>query len=236
MRNATDVARAVVARQGIDLDEVLAQAGSEPVMDPRGWIHPDPVAHRMEALGERLAHEFEGTFADAHVDHSGIALWVRRNQARGDGGGPAKPWLTLRGLAGRGKTHQMYGAVRAMATAAAQANRTYRWRIITHPELNRRLRPQPDNSHLPLIDFYSDLDLLGWDDFGAGSFKDYAIETTLELLDRRYRRNLPTIFTTNLNWEDMGERLSGRVPSRLQEGTVIDLKGPDRRLTLGERL
>ena len=44
----------------------------------------------------------------------------------------------------------------------------------------------------------------------------------------RYNRELPTIFTTNA--ELGSDRVEERIASRLVEGTVVTLRGPDRRL------
>ena len=53
--------------------------------------------------------------------------------------------------------------------------------------------------------------------------------TLTEILDRRYRRRLPTIITTNAQ-EDLGKWLSGATISRLQERlTLLQMNGVDYR-------
>jgi hypothetical protein len=229
MRRTAQALRALAARRGIDLD---ALANGEPVLNPQGWVHPDPVGWRLRQAEALLAYELGSTFADARADHPTVADWVR--QHRGD---PTRlPWLTLMGATGVGKTWQACGVVREVALTEARANRRCRWRMVTHADLSDQLRPKPDQSHAYVLDRYEQADLLVLDDLGSGSLTDFGVEGTHRLLDYRYRRRLPTVITTNLSFEDLVKAFGARVPSRLTEGTVVVLVCPDRRLDMGEWL
>jgi hypothetical protein len=231
MKRASDVLRNLAARRGIDLDNIADDSG-EPVLDPLGWRCEDPVAWRTEQAEAILAYELEGTFMEARADYPPVAGWVQRHLADPQ----AYPSLTLMGIQGSGKTHQACGVVRELALAAAAANRSYRWRMVTHPELSAELRPKPDESHSYALERYEIADLLVFDDLGAGSLTDFGIEGALHLINHRYKKRLATIYTTNLNDAELKAAFGHRVPSRLYEGTVVVIAGPDRRPGMGEWL
>lgn len=67
------------------------------------------------------------------------------------------------------------------------------------------------------------------DDLGAGSLSDHERRSTLELLDRRLNKELPTCVTTNWTIEEIAEKIDERIASRLQSFTQLALDGPDRR-------
>lgn len=74
------------------------------------------------------------------------------------------------------------------------------------------------------------------DDLGSSSHTEFREDVLFSLLDYRYERRLPTIFSTNLSKGDINETYNDRIYSRLfaEENTVIDMRGmPDRR-TLGQ--
>ena len=68
-------------------------------------------------------------------------------------------------------------------------------------------------------------DLLILDDLGAEKATEWAIAKLDELVDFRYINELATVFTTNLLFSQLPER----VASRLQEGVTVNLEGPDYR-------
>lgn len=236
MNELNDRMRALAARRGIDLT-ALAAADTGPSPLGTGWTVADPAAARIEMAEAVLAAEMRGTFANAKADHPEVARWVSELIETGPDSGDRLPWLTLMGATGRGKTHQAYGAIRALALAAARrpgSYRPYRWRIVTHPELSAALRPKSDKSHEHALEIYEVADLLLLDDIGAGSLTDFGREGILHLVNHRYVRRLPTIFTTNLNEDALRDAFGDRVPSRMNEGVIVVLDGPDRREAIGE--
>lgn len=229
MKRAAETLRSLAARRGIDLAALAAQPGA-PVLDPRGWHHEDPVGWRLQQAEAVLAYELRSKFAAARADHPAVAGWVAKHLAD-----PARyPSLLLLGEQGVGKTHQGCGILREVSLAAAHANRRCRWRMVTHADLSAELRPKPDGSHAYALEPYEQADLTFFDDIGSGSLNDFGVEGALRLIDYRYRRGLASIYATNLNDEGLQSAFGSRIPSRLYEGAVVVLDGPDRRPAMGE--
>lgn len=69
------------------------------------------------------------------------------------------------------------------------------------------------------------------DDIGAEKPTDWVLETFYTLINIRYEKKLATIFTSNLNLEELGSRFGDRIASRIVEmSEIIKLEGKDRRL------
>lgn len=71
-------------------------------------------------------------------------------------------------------------------------------------------------------------DILFVDDLGVRSPTESQYEIIYELVERRGTR--PTYYSTNLKPGELAKVFDARVASRLLRGTVIDVKGSDRRL------
>lgn len=75
------------------------------------------------------------------------------------------------------------------------------------------------------------IDVLILDDLGIEKPTEWAQETLYTIVDRRYRDNKKTVFTSNYSLDDLVERIGDRIPSRIAEMCkVIKLEGKDRRL------
>lgn len=87
------------------------------------------------------------------------------------------------------------------------------------PELLQRLRttydPQSADSEDRVLQPLLRASLLLLDDIGAERVSEWVQERLFLVIDHRYRRRLPTLFTTNLHPEDLEERLGGRIVSRI---------------------
>lgn len=84
-----------------------------------------------------------------------------------------------------------------------------------------------------MIEIVKNVPLLLIDDIGAGTVSNYTREQTYSLLNYRVMRNKATIYTSNFPVEILrkAEFLGHRTISRiLNKGTVIELKGNDKRL------
>jgi len=73
-------------------------------------------------------------------------------------------------------------------------------------------------------------DIAIFDDVGAQKISDYTVDAWFKIIDRRYRNNNPTMFTTNLTPEELDKRLGDRIISRILSGTVFNFPGDDRRI------
>lgn len=70
------------------------------------------------------------------------------------------------------------------------------------------------------------------DDIGLRNATDSAFEIIFELVNRRV--GLPTLFTSNCDLDGIASTYDDRVASRLSAGTVIEMRGHDKRLEQGQ--
>lgn len=178
---------------------------------------------RHAALGDPL-------FADARLDADTqpartVAAWVRHYLA---GDLPQRHSLLLLGNVGTGKTHLAYGALRALAEAGhPRAD----WAGGTAAETYRRLRPESGENHAEVLAQLAGASVLLLDDLGAAKHSDFTEETTLTILDARYRRRAPVIATGNTSLKELAAAIGDRALSRLLGmAQVVEVKGRDRRL------
>lgn len=139
----------------------------------------------------------------------------------------AKPrgWLLLMGSYGCGKTH----------LAAAIANTCVEFGMqtifLTVPDLLDWLRysyDAVDDSFERRFEELRNVSLLVLDDLGAHNATGWAAEKLFQIIDYRYIRKLPTVVTTNLDLEDLDDRIR----SRLQDPdlvTCVRISAPDYR-------
>jgi len=185
----------------------------------------DLVEFRREQATNALTKRIPPRFAAATADHPAVADWVRRYLAD-----PTNcPPLLLAGPVGAGKTHQCWGAVRAIVEARASNGLGTNWKATTHPDLNAEMRPKPDNSHVWALDRYLNTELLMFDDLGAGKQSEWTGDSLYRLVDHRWCHQLPTVYSTNLTPDQLAESLGDRVVSRLADAVRVTMKGSDRR-------
>lgn len=67
-------------------------------------------------------------------------------------------------------------------------------------------------------------DILIFDDLGSTSCTEWQIEVTFDLIDQRYSQNLPTIITSNLNFDEIGNVFGERFLRRIEnkQNTIIE--------------
>ncbi|MEU8437309.1 ATP-binding protein [Streptomyces sp. NPDC029216] len=127
-----------------------------------------------------------------------------------------------------GKTHQAYGAVRALLAAGVRL----RWEAVTAADLFARLRPRPGLDAERELHTLARCPLLLLDDIGAAKGSEWTEELTYRLINHRYEYLRPTLLTTNLPIPQLRTGLGDRVASRLSEMTHrVVLDGADRRRT-----
>jgi DNA replication protein DnaC len=84
-------------------------------------------------------------------------------------------------------------------------------------------------SEMEILDKYSKVNLLVLDDFGVEKSTEWAYQMLYLLINRRYENMLTTIFTSNLNLQELGEKLGdNRIPSRIQSMCkIVNMTGKD---------
>ena len=86
------------------------------------------------------------------------------------------------------------------------------------------------NNHDALKYALENADLVVWDDIAAGKLSDYDINQLLIYLDKRIIENKSNIYTGNItDHKKLTQLLGSRLASRIWSGTIIELKGKDRR-------
>jgi DNA replication protein DnaC len=155
--------------------------------------------------------------------------------------------LVLSGGPGTGKTHLAVAIFRYLATEGHIDNgKDWFWYkgnsfrlgdftglFISVPELLADIRStynDPKKDEQQLIERITSVDYLILDDLGAEKSTEWSISTLYLIIDKRYRAMNPTIVTTNLSIDEIGQGLSRRIASRLSSGKVITIKAPDYRM------
>lgn len=129
------------------------------------------------------------------------------------------------GVAGTGKTH----LASAIGNALVEREGV---RFITVPELLLLIRKGYDKpGYDETFDRLSKTKLLIMDDIGSEKPSEWVQETMFVLIDRRYTHFLPTIFTSNMELDDLKERLGNRIASRIAEMCdIVEMKPLDYRI------
>ncbi|MFC9486428.1 ATP-binding protein [Streptomyces hydrogenans] len=208
------------------LGDILARRGIAPdaaAQEPA----PEPVT-ALELAEARIPARFRHALAD----HPQVTAWVdeiARAGRPGPAGAPGiaeGPSLRIVGPTGTGKTHQAYGAIRALLTAGVRL----RWEAVTAADLYARLRPRPGFDSERDLQSLMRCPLLLLDDLGAAKTSEWTEELTYRLINHRYEHLRPTLITTNLTTRHLRQVLGDRVASRLSEMTErVILEGEDRR-------
>lgn len=138
------------------------------------------------------------------------------------------PSLLLVGGTGSGKTHQAYGAIRALGRSGAGMS----WMVTTAADLYGALRPRPRVDSEDEFDRFARIGLLVLDDLGAAKGTEWNEEVNYRLINYRYEQELPTIITTNVASGKLPIALGDRVFSRLVEmAHRVQIAGSDRRMS-----
>lgn len=207
-----------IARFGLDrepLDETLLHDDATVTHD--GAPAPGPIPIR---------------YASALASDAGVRAWAADVARRAIGARrvvvsvTTGPSLLLLGITGTGKTHEAYGAVRGLSLLGVRGS----WRVVTAPDLYALLRPRHGIDSQAVFREYAGAQLLVVDDLGTAKRSEWTDEVNFRIVNYRYERMLPTLWTSNLLPEDLANALGERVSSRLNEMTdQVTLKGVDRR-------
>jgi len=81
------------------------------------------------------------------------------------------------------------------------------------------------------IEKLADIEILIIDDIGAEKASDWVAETLYHLINTRYENMKTTIFTSNLDLNDLSDKISERIVSRIAEmSEIYKIEGKDKRL------
>lgn len=135
-------------------------------------------------------------------------------------------WLVLLGSFGTGKTH----------LAAAVGNRRLELGepavFMVAPDLLDHLRSTfTPNSETPFDDLFErvrNAPLLILDDLGTQTTTPWANEKLFQILNHRSMLKLPTVITTNVPLDEMGDRLASRMADP-ELSILVRMAGPDLR-------
>ncbi len=121
--------------------------------------------------------------------------------------------LLLVGDFGTGKTHL------AAAILQEVISQDHTGVFISIPDLITKIRNTWDTeeNEWDLITALTEADLVVLDDIGAENTKDWVRERLFVIINSRYEKMLPTIFTTNCSVKDLKNKLGGRIESRINE-------------------
>ncbi|MFD5319377.1 ATP-binding protein [Streptomyces sp. NPDC127098] len=202
------------------------------IMAARGIeVRPEPPEAR-DPEADRADGRIPARFRQAEVDHPQLRHWVNAMLAatrRGPGGeltAVGGPSLLMVGPTGTGKTHEAFGAIRALAAAGARLA----WQATTAADLYAALRPRAGVDTERELNAIARCPLLLLDDLGAAKGSEWTEEVTYRVINHRYAEMLPTLVTCNLPIGQLRQAVGERVASRLagMTGRAI-FAGPDRR-------
>lgn len=135
-------------------------------------------------------------------------------------GQEARGGLILIGPPGVGKTHLAC----AMALHVIEHG-LKRAAVFTTREIVRRLRSTwargADLTEDQVLQSFDDLALLAIDEVGVGFGSEAETTQLLEVIDRRYRLERPTVIASNLPLAEIRDAIGGRAFDRIQEGAPV---------------
>ncbi len=139
-------------------------------------------------------------------------------------------FLVYTGCPGAGKTYFCYALLNYIKDSSLK--RTYRyWNERSLLSKVRASMEETKGDFRDQLKNLTDDHFLIIDDLGSSGYTDWRRDTIFDLIDIRYESTLPTVFTSNLNRDQMlstfGERAHGRLFAT--ENTFLESYGTDYR-------
>lgn len=126
--------------------------------------------------------------------------------------------LILSGPSGSGKTH----LAAAITNKLIQSDNLVIY--VSTPDLLDELRPNPANNIPDLFEQIKNIPVLLLDDFGIQNYSPWAKEKIDQLITFRINQNLPFVICTDIDLNDMDERLKTRLGDP-RHSTIISFSG-----------
>lgn len=185
-------------------------------------------AEKERAYKERTRQLFEQSNLGVKFERATFETWEKREGTQ-TAFNACQKWtaawppekgkgLVIEGPTGSGKTHL------AAAITHELLGRGVEVIFQSVPDLLLRIRGTfSRNSEVTeeqIIRRLTEIELLVLDDLGAEKMTDWTETTMYNLIDQRYRHERPIIITTNLNLNEIGDRIGPRTMDRLAESYV----------------
>jgi DNA replication protein DnaC len=166
-------------------------------------------------------------YAHVILEHCDMQPEAFHEYARAWGKDPVS--VLLIGPVGRGKTQFGFAMIREMFR---RYEKPFWPRFYTSPQLDSILLEavKSDEGDKWRIGQIGDEDVLFIDDFGRETRSDRIFRQYFELINMRYTNGKPTIISTNLTLEEIGNQLGDALSSRFQEWQVLEFAGKDLRI------
>ncbi len=195
-------------------------------------VVPSEVEENLTTAAREVQERVPLLYRDVTVTIPEVRDWVRELV---EGAEVHRPYarivsgrsLLLSGLTGSGKTHNAYGAVRALAVSGARCS----WLVVNSADMYDGLRPYAHNDPRELMQQLKSVTLLVVDDVGVEKESAWTEQQLYRIVNHRVEHVKPTIVTTNLEPEYISSALSTRVFSRLVGmSQYVKVLGADRRV------
>lgn len=141
--------------------------------------------------------------------------------------------IYIYGECGTGKTHIAYAIVKHL-----QEEIKFNVKLFNIPALIRHLKEDFNDNNKSLLEENTNFGqllnfagLLILDDFGTEKLTEWVEESIYSIINERYERMLPIIFTSNLEPSKLVEKYGDRIVSRIIGSCdIVELTGKDKRI------
>lgn len=133
--------------------------------------------------------------------------------------------LILHGKPGRGKTYFSFCLMRDLCERGGEV----RWLKSKGFEDKLVTEVREYGNAKSLIETFADVEFLFVDDFGTETTNEDVVREWYHLIDDRWSNAKQTMFTTNLNQDDVLKKYGDRIFSRFRDFEWIEFKGEDLR-------
>ena len=191
-------------------------------------LHGKPVKDFKKETGAEHFH-LGKLFHDAALskwiassdEHKRVQSWISND----------KTFFLAMGTQGTGKTYLSAGILNILYDTNVEVYYTTHRRFIE--DIHRSM--QNGKTQHEVIPKYSEKKFLIFDDLGSATCTEWQQEMLLELIDRRYSNKEKTVITTNLNKDELYQKLGKRTASRLLDSNneIMEFWSTDRRSTPG---